>query len=69
MKTFLRIVIGAVAIFLSVGLISTSIDLILGGKDFFSWSPPMGLGVPMLVGGVGLVFNWFGKDDFIYWPF
>lgn len=69
MKSFFRILIGALAVFFAVGLIATGVQMILVGKDFFSWSPSLGLGVIMLFGGLGLIFNWFDKDDFIYWPF
>lgn len=64
-----RIMIGTIALLISISLIATGIEMTLAGKDFFAWSGQLGLGIPMLIGGVGLIFNWFGKDDFLYWPF
>lgn len=53
MKSFFRILIGAIAVFFAVGLIVSGLGMIANGKDFFAWSPLLGLGAPMLFGGLG----------------
>ena len=69
MKSFFRVLIGVLAVLFAVGLIVSGIELIVAGKDYLSWAPSLGLGIPMLFGGLGLILNWFSKDDFLYWPF
>lgn len=56
-------------IFLSVGLIWTAILILLDGKGFWAALPSLGFGVILLYGGIGLLFNWFDGDNFIYFPF
>jgi len=69
LKKIVRLVGGIVFVLLAMGFLKGGLDLIVSGKDFWNWGPYVGLGLPMFFGGVGLILNWFDKDDFIYWPF